>query len=323
MTSTVRSTPHVNSRPLTQRCSGLISLGCLIVLFSAHPAAAQAPEVLRVVEGKSIVLKFPEKVETISLADDEVADVVAITSDEIVVIGKSVGTTSLIVWGESQQHTAYEIKVDRSFSGLQVLLEVQVGEVNRRKLNELGFDFSWINSDDDLVAEGDKWIGVFPGETQRPSIPLEPATGITSVFRFIGDKNQISAAIKALEEQGDLKMLAHPKLLSLSGESATFLSGGQIPVPVPQAGLGFASYTISWKEYGVQLGFVPTVIDSNLINLRITPEVSSLDWANGITLSGFVIPAMLTRRADAVVELNSGQALMLGGLVATESLRTR
>jgi pilus assembly protein CpaC len=306
----------------TQRLTGMVALGVFLMLGQAVSAFGQEATLLRVVEGKSIVLRYPEKIETVSLADDDVADVVAITADEVVIIGKEIGTTSLIVWGISQRHTAYEIKVDRSFSGLQILLEVQVGEVNLNKVSELGFDFTWYDDDGGTIEDGQQIFGGFPGQTQSPGIPLSPTSGVTGFFGYIGDHSEISAAVRALQEQGEMRLLATPKLLSLSGETASFLSGGEIPVPVPQSGVGFASYTIEWKEYGVRLNFVPTVIDSNLVNLRITPEVSSLDYANAITLSGFQIPAMLTRRADAAVELLSGQTLFLGGLVATEQAET-
>jgi len=199
-------------------------------------------------------------------------------------------------------------------------LEVQVGEVSRSKLSELGFDFASLYTDNEnnFTVQG----GLFAGETQGPSTSLSPQTGVSGFYKFVGEKATITAAVHALQEQGDLKMLATPKLLSLSGEKASFLAGGEIPVPVPQSGVGFASYTIEWKEYGVRLGFVPTVVDSNLINLNVIPEVSSLDWSNAVGVSGFQIPAMLTRRANTTVELNSGQTLFMGGLVATESLKT-
>jgi Flp pilus assembly secretin CpaC len=323
MTGTVRMTSAWKTYlSHTQRLSGMAALGVFLILCQAVSALGQETTLLRVVEGKSIVLKYPEKIETVSLADDDVADVVAITADEVVIIGKVVGTTSLIVWGESQRHTAYEIKVDRSFSGLQILLEVQVGEINLSKVSELGFDFTWFDDEGGTIKDGQQTFGAFPGETQTPHIPLDPASSATGFFGYVGDHSEISASVRALQEQGDMKLLATPKLLSLSGETASFLSGGEIPVPVPQTGVGLATYTIEWKEYGVRLNFVPTVIDSNLINLRITPEVSSLDYANAITLSGFQIPAMLTRRADAAVELLSGQTLFLGGLMATEQAET-
>jgi len=97
-----------------------------------------------------------------------------------------------------------------------------------------------------------------------------------------------------------------------------------VPVPIAQtvAGGGVPSVTVEWKEYGVKLDFVPTIVDTNLINLKISPEVSSLDWANLVSFGGYDIPAIRTRKADATVELNSQQSVVLGGLLSTEESQT-
>ncbi|GAB4324187.1 MAG: hypothetical protein Kow0074_16960 [Candidatus Zixiibacteriota bacterium] len=293
-----------------------------IWLCTLTPAQAQTTgEEIRVVKGHSTVLRHEEKIQTVSLADEEVADVVAITADEIVVIGKEIGNTTLIVWGESQRYVSHRIQVDRNFSGQQILLEVMIGEVNRNTLDELGFDWSWQNFDDDFITGGDKHLGLFPGQTQTPAIPLNPGIATSGYYRYVGDLNVISASIRALQERGDYKLRAAPKLLCLSGENAHFLAGGEIPVPVSVTGSGgIQQVGIEWKEYGVRLNFTPKIIDSTLINLKVMPEVSSLDYNNAILLSGFQIPALLTRRAEATVELASGQGLLMGGLLVKEQV---
>jgi len=314
----------------TGRRIGRLSALCVLVLtwcvcsLMTSPVLAQSTgEELRVVKGHSMVLRHPEKIQTVSLADDEIADVVAITADELVVIGKEVGNTTLIVWGESQTYITHRIKVDRNFSGQQILLEVLIGEVNHNTADELGFDWTWENYDDDFVVEGDKSLGVFPGQTQSPRVPLGTGIQTTGYFRYIGDYNTISASIHALQERGDYKLRAAPKLLCLSGEQAHFLAGGEIPVPVSVTSTGgIQQVGIEWKEYGVRLNFTPNIIDSTLINLNVQPEVSSLDYNNSILLSGFQIPALLTRRATATVELSSGQGLLLGGLIVKERVLT-
>lgn len=306
--------------------SGLWGLGlsvCVSLLILVLASPAHAVQQLRVIQGQSIVVKYPEKIETVSLASDSVADVTSITSDELIVIGKVPGVTSLVVWGASLTHTQYLIKVDRSFSGRQVLLEVEVGEVKKSKLDQLGLDLTWSSNNPDFIGRGSKTLGSFGGETGPPSIPLGLQQGMSGYFKFVGTHDEISAAIHALEQRGDIKLLARPKLLCLSGENASFLSGGEIPVPIAQGTSGGGvQITIQWKEYGVRLNFVPTVIDSDLINLRIKPEVSSLDYSNGVVISGFAVPALITRRAEASVELNSGQTMLLGGLVSTEQVKT-
>lgn len=291
------------------------------LLFATEVVRAQSGE-FHVTEGHSRVLRHKEKIKTVSVANSEIADVVAITSDELVVIGKKAGNTTLIVFGEFSPYIAHNIIVDRNASGQQIMLEVQIGEVNATSLKELGFDFGWVNSDDDFITEGEKTVGTFGGQTQVPKVPVLPNTGVTGYFRFVGDYNQISAAVRALQQKGDYKLLASPKLLCLSGSEANFLAGGEIPVPVSVTNTGGTTQlALEWKEYGVQLKFVPTIVDSTLINLKVSPEVSSLDYNNAVVLSGFSIPAMLTRRANATVELQSGQGLLLGGLVLSERVK--
>ncbi|HEX9749987.1 MAG TPA: pilus assembly protein N-terminal domain-containing protein [candidate division Zixibacteria bacterium] len=293
------------------------------MLLCPDSAPAQGRvEDFRVTQGHSRVLRHREKIKTVSVANDSVADVVAITADELVVIGKEAGNTTLIVFGETTPYVMHNIVVDRNFSGQQIMLEVQIGEVNRNTLKELGFDFTWVNDDDDFVTEGQKTVGAYGGQTQVPKVPVLPNTGVSGFFRFVGDYNQISAAVRALQQRGDYKLLASPNLLCLSGSEASFLAGGEIPVPVSVTNTGgVTQLALEWKEYGVRLNFVPTIVDSTLINLKVKPEVSSLDYNNAVVLSGFSIPALLTRRADATVELLSGQGLLLGGLVLSERVK--
>lgn len=303
----------------------ILAFAVLVSLLVVFPTGAQAQlgDDFRVTEGHSRVLRHREKIKAVSVADNEIADVVAITADELVVIGKKAGKTTLIVFGDFSPYVAHNIIVDRNFSGQQIMLEVQIGEVNRNTLKELGFDFTWVNNDDDFITDGQKTVGTFGGQTQTPGVPLQPGTGVSGYFKFVGDFNQLSMAVRALQQRGDYKLLASPKLLCLSGSEANFLAGGEIPVPVSVTGAGGATQIgLEWKEYGVRLKFVPTIIDSTLINLKVQPEVSSLDWNNAVVLSGFSIPAMLTRRANATVELLSGQGMLLGGLVLNERVKS-
>lgn len=122
----------------------------------------------------------------------------------------------------------------------------------------------------------------------------------------------IASAIDAAETDGLVTMLAEPNLTALSGETASFLAGGEIPIPISQ---GFGAVSIEYKQYGVSLSFTPTVLSSGRIALRVRPEVSQLSAAGTVTLNGFTIPGMTTRRAETTVELGSGQSFMIGGLL--------
>jgi pilus assembly protein CpaC len=294
--------------------------------LSSHLALAQT-DTLRIVEGKSSVLSFTEKVKTVSIANEDIADVVSITPIELVIIGKKVGVTTLLVWGELGKIGDYELRVNRNVTGQQVVLEVQVAEVNRTRLSEYGVDFLLIDTDDGGVWNGTQILGSYAGEVTSPdptSRDMMIPDGATAAIKWIDHRQRIYGALKALQRNGALELLANPRLLSLSGEEASFLVGGEIPVPVAQStsSAGVPNVTIQWKEYGIRLHFLPTIIDTNLVNLKIKPEISSLDWANMVSFGGYDIPALRTRKASATVELNSEQSIVLGGLIATESFKT-
>jgi pilus assembly protein CpaC len=131
---------------------------------------------------------------------------------------------------------------------------------------------------------------------------------------FFNRKEGLGLAIKALQQKGLFQSLAEPNLIAYNGQEASFLAGGEFPVPVVQ-GAGVASnVTIMFKEFGVRLNFRPTIA-GDVIRLKVRPEVSSLDFNNGITLQGFRVPALITRRAETDVELRDGQSFAIAGLL--------
>ena len=139
----------------------------MVLLFLAVSLNAQE-QLIRVVKGKSTVIKYPEKIKTVSLANDDIANVVSITPTTLVVIGKEEGITSLIVWGQSEELTRYEIKVDRNATGQQIVLEVKVAEVNKTALAEYGLDVLMLDFDDSFIGPGTKFPVHFQ-ETCRQS----------------------------------------------------------------------------------------------------------------------------------------------------------
>jgi pilus assembly protein CpaC len=128
--------------------------------------------------------------------------------------------------------------------------------------------------------------------------------------------------IRALQTQGALRQLAEPNLIAMDGEQASFLAGGEFPVPIVQSGSDRSTVTIMFKEYGVRLNFKPTIIDEDHIRLTLEPEVSTIDFANGVKFDGFVIPALRTRRAKTGVELRDGQSFALAGLLDNSEQRS-
>jgi pilus assembly protein CpaC len=140
------------------------------------------------------------------------------------------------------------------------------------------------------------------------------APNVNALFRFGVKSATWTWFIDALQKDGLIKVLAEPTLITLSGKEASFLAGGEFPVPIPQS--GFANtITIEWKEFGVRLKFTPNVLDNGHINIEVAPEVSDLDFTTAIQFQGFIIPGLTTRRASTVVELADGQSFAIAGLL--------
>jgi pilus assembly protein CpaC len=137
---------------------------------------------------------------------------------------------------------------------------------------------------------------------------------VLNVFLFRPDIH-LGAMIQALQARNVLQILAEPNLMALSGQKASFLAGGEFPFPIVQPSQGFNSVTIQFKPFGVKLDFSGIVQDDNTLRLHVSPEVSTLDFTNALTLSGFVVPAISTRRAETEIELKDGQSFGIAGLL--------
>ncbi len=123
------------------------------------------------------------------------------------------------------------------------------------------------------------------------------------------------AVIEALQSKNLLQILAEPNLIAVNGKKASFLAGGQFPFPIVQPGQGFTAVTISFKEFGVRLDFTPVIMPNGNIHLNVAPEVSTLDFADALTISGFTVPALSTRKAETEFELKDGQSFVIAGLI--------
>jgi pilus assembly protein CpaC len=186
----------------------------------------------------------------------------------------------------------------------QVSLQVRIAEVTLRVLNDIGVNWH-------------KFGSTLKFNTNNPTVGpnLEIPNTIT-IGRLAGEA--VSATIDALAQEGLVTVLAEPNLTAVNGQTASFLVGGEFPVPVASttaAQGGVPTVTIEFKAFGVQLGFTPTIIDANHLNLRVRPEVSQLDFANAVVENGFRIPALTVRRAESSVELGSGESFVLAGLL--------
>lgn len=227
---------------------------------------------------------------------------------------------------DKKENVVNLLKQQEGVSSNQVMLRVRFAEVSRNALQELGVNlFTGPTGYKDVIARTSTQQFAAPNfdELNRTSDldnNLTSASGKYTLSDFLNlfifsNKYNIGTVIKALETKGLFQSLAEPNLIASNGKEASFLAGGEYPYPVAQGGTGNTSVTIVFKEFGVRLSFTPTVLGGDLINLKVKPEVSSLDFANGVSLSGFRVPALSTRRTETEVELQDGQTFAIAGLM--------
>lgn len=224
----------------------------------------------------------------------------------------------------------------------QIMLKVRFLEVDRNAGRELGINFNAINgsgtrgvttglgglstANPQTCGSGGACPPVGNGIFQTVGTLVGSSVGApfgTILAEIVNNGVQIDTLITALETKGLLRTLAEPDLVALSGETASFQAGGQIPVPIAiTSGIGVATPTIEYKDFGVLLRFRPTVLSDGVINLSINPEVSQLDFANAVTISGTTIPALTRRTATTTVQLRDEQSFAIAGLLQTENSRT-
>jgi pilus assembly protein CpaC len=202
-------------------------------------------------------------------------------------------------------------------SATQVQLQIRVAEVSRAKLRDLGASFAYQGS----PGAGGFASGGGPGSLSDIAGGVLNTTFNSAANIFLMGGNTLQM-IRAMQTNGTLRALAEPNLIAMDGQVASFLAGGEFPIPVIQAGGGGGnSVTIQFKEYGIRLNFKPTIIDEDHIRLELEPEVSTIDFANGVRFQGFVVPALRTRRARTGVELRDGQSFALAGLLDNSETR--
>jgi pilus assembly protein CpaC len=383
-------------RNLTHRfgpASAIFVLIIAVVVLFAGPAAAQSRVVTVSDESKhagefvvplnkSQILRLDVPFADLLVGNAEIADVLALTDRSIYVLGKTMGSTSLTIYGRNrtliavadlvvthdidglkarlfelmpdenievrplntsivlsgtvssatrlerarmvaEQYTGSEGAVTNLMSvkgSQQVMLAVRFSEVSRDASKELGINGSFL-ADDFLIAWGDSLSQGFNLDVNNGSFSAaNPAVALSGFGAGAGvidlGSSALGLAFDALEDKGLSKTLAEPNLIALSGETASFLAGGEFPIPVAQqtanqeTGQG-GTITIEFKEFGVSLAFSPTVLDDGLINLIVSPEVSALDFS----LAAEGVPALTTRRATTTVELRDGQSFAIAGLL--------
>jgi pilus assembly protein CpaC len=237
---------------------------------------------------------------------------VAVNDDAVILSGQVSTNAVMLRAGEIVAATKANAKVVNLLqlpggnASQQVMLQVRFAEVNRSALMQAGISF---------ISNAQR----FTGRTTTQQFPAPTIDDDKTVFDdflnlfFFDRREGIGAVLKALESKGYFQSLAEPNLIAYNGQEASFLAGGEFPVPIVQGG-NSNSISVQFKEFGVRLTFRPTIA-GDVIRLKVKPEVSSLDFNNGVTLNGFRIPALLTRRAETDVELRDGQSFAIAGLL--------
>lgn len=206
----------------------------------------------------------------------------------------------------------------------QILLKVRFASVDRSFTYQLGLNLFSTGATNTI---GTVTTGQYPAPFVTPPSGTTPSTTTLSnalnLFFFRPDLN-LGAAIAAMEQQGLIQVLAEPNVLATNGKQASFLAGGEYPYPVVQGitGGGTGAVTIQFQEFGVRLNFIPTITPRGTIRLQVAPEVSSLDFANGVQISGFTVPALDVRKVKTEVELQDGQSFAIGGLLDNRETQT-
>jgi pilus assembly protein CpaC len=203
----------------------------------------------------------------------------------------------------------------------EVLLEVKFAEVDRTAMSQLGANFISTGAANTIGTTSTGQYGGFSsqqistttGQT-GPFTSSETVSNVLNLFLFRPDIH-FGAVIEALQTRNLLQILAEPNLIAVNGKKASFLAGGQFPFPIVQPGQGFTAVTISFKEFGVKLDFTPVIMPNGNIHLTVAPEVSTLDFADALTISGFTVPALSTRKAETEFELRDGQSFVIAGLI--------
>lgn len=373
--------------------NAMVSLALLVAVILApvvSTAAEQGLVRLEVTIGKSQVIDLKEPFTRVSVTNPSIADVFAITPNQILVNGKAAGVTSLVVFYNSKTlffdlvvQTDLALLGDRlkqvapkddivvqpaqdaiilrgtvssqnliaaandvasvfapkgrvvnllalaEYKPPQVMLQMHVAEVGREALRELGFSIRALGS----TLQGASFPGTpfFPplgalGAVTQPGFMSSVVGQQSPDFRFTGPgggsgfflsngSRNYAGVVQALAERNALRTLAKPNLITQSGKEAKFISGGEFPFPVAQQN---NTVTIEFKEFGISLLFTPLVVDGEVINLKIRPEVSSLDFSQGLVVQGFNIPVIRKNQAFTSVNVRDGESFAIAGLINNE-----
>ena len=224
--------------------------------------------------------------------------------------------------GEAYTKSVVNVLTYGPVGAQEILLEVKFAEVDRTALRQIGFNILSTGAGNVI---GNSTTGQFgttklgdisdtTGQTTNPFTTTATVSDLLNLFLFSPELH-LGTVVRALQAKNLLQILAEPNLIAVNGKEASFLAGGEFPFPVVQPANGQNTVTIQFKEFGVHLKFTPVITPAGLIHLHVAPEVSTLDFANSVTVGGTTIPALSTRRSETELELQDGQSFVIAGLI--------
>ena len=305
----------------------VFALGFIAATMIAAPAAAQETAITRIdlPIGRAYPYRASEVITRVTVANPSVADAVVVSEREIVINAAAAGEGDLILWLQSGARIHFRVQVHTPADRMQIALAVKIAEVRRDVLRELGVS----------AVYRDKNVRVGTGflNSDSPIDPNTQAITIPSTSRFLTvltdfGTDDLLAFLETQEQSGNAHLLAEPTIMTANREPATFLAGGELPIPVVQGGGGGgaggqAAVSIQFREFGIRLKFTPEIVSDSLIKLQVSPEVSDLDFTNAVLLQGFRIPALRTRRIESTVDVKRNTSLILSGLFSNTDERVK
>jgi len=294
----------------------LRALGIIAAMMISVRVSAQETAVTRIdlPIGRAYPYRAAEVITRVTVANPATADAVVVSEREIVINATAAGEGDIIIWMQSGARVHFRVQVHTPADRMQIALGVKFAEVRRDALRELGVS----------AVYRDKNVRVGSGNLNNDG-PIDPTTGrftIPSASRFLTvltdfGTDDLLAFLDAQEQNGRAHMLAEPTIMTANREVATFLAGGELPIPVVQAAAGAgaqSAISVQYREFGIRLRFTPEIVSDSLIKLNVAPEVSDLDFTNAVLLQGFRIPAFRTRKMESTVDVRRNTSLVVSGL---------
>ncbi|WP_447793591.1 MULTISPECIES: type II and III secretion system protein family protein [Pseudomonas] len=309
---------------------GLFWTGLSVNAAQAAPANCSQldnlPATFEVGQGLQNELRVPVPVTQLAVGDPKIADVQPSGSNAFILTGLAPGATSLMVWtacSKTPRQSMVFVKGKATAAltsvstvpsedpllPIQVQTDIRFVEVSRTKLKEA--NASIFSRQGNFLFGSPRTLPTINGIV-TPSVPVN-----NDMFNLSFLSSDTLVSINALEGSGFAYTLARPSLVALSGQSASFLAGGEVPIPVPSSGSDNVS--IEYKEFGIRLTLTPTIIGKNRIALKVAPEVSELDFTNAVSIAGTIVPALTIRRTDTSISLADGESFVISGLISTRN----